>query len=31
MGSPLGSVLVEMFLIELENSLLPGLTKYINS
>ena len=29
MGSPLGPVLADVFLIELENSLLPKLTKYI--
>ena len=29
MGSPLGPVLAEVFVIELENSLLPQLTKYI--
>ena len=28
MGSPLGLVLVDIFMIELENSLLPKLTKY---
>ena len=29
MGSPLGPVLADVFVIELENSLLPKLTKYI--
>ena len=29
MGSPLGLVLADVFVIELENSLLPKLTKYI--
>ena len=29
MGSPLGPVLADIFMIELENSLLPKLTKYI--
>ena len=29
MGSPLGSVLADIFVIELENLLLPKLTKYI--
>ena len=30
MGSPLGPVLVDIFMIKLENSLLPNLTKYIS-
>ena len=30
MGSPLGPVLVDIFVIKLENSLLPNLTKYIS-
>ena len=29
MGSPLGSVLTDIFMIELETSLLPGLTDYL--